>query len=128
MAFTAKFMAFYLLLGSFLPQTDFSQLLKLNKLMEHYDFHVEQAQAQGDVFSFGEYLCIHFIHPDQHEHNDSSHNDLPLHTFSGGLTMIALQTGFHLPVPSSSSSPTSFATQQWHSQNFLGMLLRPPIA
>ena len=116
-----------MLLGSFLPQSDFSQLLKVSKLMEHYDFHLEQAAAEGQDFSFGEYLWIHFVQPDNHEHEDDSHQDLPLQTFSGSTSIEIVATDFTLNLPPPNQEETRFSTQSWVSQSSLRTILRPPI-
>lgn len=126
----AKIMAFILLLGSFLPQSDVAQLRKLPQLFDHYERHVQLAAAQGQTLSFGHYLCIHFVHPDQHSHGDNSHQDLPMQHFGMGF-IAALPVAPALPalaLPAVSGISPNFPAQAYISRGFTGMVLRPPIA
>jgi hypothetical protein len=126
----ANIMAFILLLGSFLPQSDVAQLRKLPQLFNHYEQHVQLAAAQGDSLSFAHYLCIHFIHPDQHSHGDNSHQDLPMQHFGMGI-IAALPVSPALPTLVTtvvSVSTPNFPAQAYLSRGFTGMVLRPPIA
>ena len=76
---TANILAFYLLLGSFIPRTDFSQLLKLKDLQEHYQLHQLEAKLAGIEFTLQEFLYDHFIQPDGHEHEgEEDHESLPM--------------------------------------------------
>jgi hypothetical protein len=123
----AKFMALYLLLGSFLPQSDFSQLGKLGRLMEHYELHQELAASEGQRLSFLHYLSIHFIHPDQHEHGEDSHQDLPLQSFHSTLQIVWEADVWLLP-RSEQPSRTIFAPlPDCHPHALPFGLLRPPI-
>jgi hypothetical protein len=76
----AQFMAFYFLLGSFLPGADFGQLSKLSAAIQHFQLHKELAADQGDAVSFHYFMGAHFWNPDHHDHGDGgqSHKDLPL--------------------------------------------------
>ncbi len=126
----AKIMAFILLLGSFLPQSDVAQLRKLPQLFDHYERHVQLAAAQGESLSFAHYLCIHFIHPDQHSHGDNSHQDLPMQHFGMGI-IAALPISPALPAlvpPAATVIIPNFPAQACISHGFTGMVLRPPIA
>lgn len=123
-------MVILLLLGSLLPQSDFSQLRRLPQLFAHYDVHIEQAADQGTTLSFGEFLFIHFIHPDQHQHGDNSHQELPLQHIGTGY-IAALPSVSAIPMPSHEVSllqAPSFAVKIGFSRDFTGMILRPPIA
>lgn len=74
-------MAFYMLVGSFFPRTDFSQLVKLANIMEHYGQH-QADQRFGDAqLSLVQFLEIHFVTPDEHQQFPGhEHGDLPFHT------------------------------------------------
>ena len=88
MKLTANILAFYLLLGSFLPRTDFSQLLKLKDLQEHYQLHQLEAKLAGVAFTLQEFLYDHFIQPDGHDHEgENDHEGLPMSSCSSSVLM-----------------------------------------
>lgn len=67
-----------------MPNSDFSQLPKFADLIEHYKVHKAEAAAIGETISFSEYLCIHFIHMQDHDDDhEGDHEQLPLHNVSG---------------------------------------------
>jgi hypothetical protein len=122
-----KLMACYFLLGSFLPQSDFSQLAKLGQLVEHYEFHRELATAEGQSFSFLEYLSIHFTHPDEHGHHDNSHQDLPLQSFSVPLQITLESNNWALQMPQQNQLACFAPVQAFFPLLIPLGLLRPPI-
>lgn len=76
----ALLLASYLLLGSLLPQMDFSQLTRLSTLQSHYLHHQEEAEELGESCSLAHFLYEHFIDFSAHEgpeHKDC-HQDMPL--------------------------------------------------
>lgn len=76
----ALFLSCYFLLGSLLPQMDFSQLTRLDTLQAHFLHHQEKAEANGESCSFAHFLYEHFIDFSSHEgpeHKDC-HQDMPL--------------------------------------------------
>jgi hypothetical protein len=89
MKFTAYILAIYLLLGSFIPRTDFSQLLRLKDLQEHYQLHCQEAEMAGKEVCLQEFLYDHFIEHNDHEHaeNGCSHEGLPMHSCSISVLM-----------------------------------------
>jgi hypothetical protein len=89
MRIIALSMAVYLFLGSWFPQTDFSQWQKLGQLLEHYEQHQEEALLLGASVSFSTFLSQHFWQPDGHDHSDQDqHDDLPLKGISVSLSFI----------------------------------------
>lgn len=79
MRIIALSMAVYLFLGSWFPQTDFSQWQKLGQLWAHYELHQEEAFEEGEALAFSAFLAQHFWQPDGHKHSDNGqHDDLPL--------------------------------------------------
>lgn len=74
-------MALYMLVGSFFPRTDFSQLVKVANVVEHYRQH-QADQRFGDAqLSLRQFFEIHFIAPNEHqEFPGHEHGDLPFHT------------------------------------------------
>ncbi len=86
----ALFFAAYFLLGGFLPRMDFSQLLYLADAVEHFHCHQLEMESEGEDFSWIDYLFLHFINPDTHQHQDHhEHDQLPLHQFAQGLQFVA---------------------------------------
>lgn len=87
MKITAHILLIYFSIGACIPNCDFSQLLKLGNLMEHYDEHQEEALAIGETISFSEFLYIHFIDGDEHQHeNEDHHENLPLQNITSPIT------------------------------------------
>lgn len=71
-------MAAYLMLGSFFPKGDYTQLLRLADLGRHFHLHVQEARSAGQEVSFQRFLHMHYfdtqIHQGDHEQD---HEDLP---------------------------------------------------
>ena len=85
----AKFFSFYFLLGSLLPGTNFSDLVRIPDLVDHYQLHVEEAALICEEYSILNFVNDHFINPDKHTQkgHDQDHQDLPLHNISPSLLM-----------------------------------------
>lgn len=80
----------YFAIGACMPRTDFSQLMYIDDLIEHYKLHKEEAFQIGETISFHSFLYLHFIEGDEHEHDQDSHHDnLPCKTISTSSTLIA---------------------------------------
>ena len=61
--------------------------------MEHYALHQAEADKMNQALSFTDFLYMHFIEGDDHEHSSGDeHQDLPLHTISSGMMMFMEQT------------------------------------
>ncbi|GAC1368727.1 MAG: hypothetical protein NVSMB30_05760 [Hymenobacter sp.] len=85
-----------MLLGSFVPQNDLSELAKLPQLVEHYRFH---HSAAGGGLSLAEFLVEHYgTGTKQHfgctfsARHQNDHQGLPLHgrhVGGGGVSFIA---------------------------------------
>ena len=95
------FMACLMLVGSFIPQNDLSELSKLPQLVEHYHFHHSVA---GGGLSLGQFLAEHYGSGTK-EHfgctfsprHQQDHQGLPLH----GRHTCSSHVAFSLPaVPS----------------------------
>jgi hypothetical protein len=82
-AVVSLFMACLMLVGSFIPQNDLSELSKLPQLMEHYRFHHSVA---GGGLSLAQFLAEHYgSGTKQHfgctfePQHQQDHQGLPLH-------------------------------------------------
>ena len=85
--FLAISLLFYFLIGALLPRTDFSQLLQLHHLFEHYQLHKIEAEIEGTELSLSSFLMQHLFEYDDHEHEDQQeHEQLPFHQISTSLT------------------------------------------
>jgi len=78
----------YFSIGACIPNCDFSQIGQLNDLLEHYELHQTEALELGIELSFTEFLYIHFIEGDEHQHqNENNHRNLPLYSISSGIML-----------------------------------------
>ncbi len=122
-------LAFYLLLGSFLPGADYGQLGKLPRVMEHYRLHQQMAAETGSTLSFHQFLIEHFWQTDSHDHGDGgkSHQDLPLKHLQT-MDHMVLQSFRPLIQPQLVIKPLLFpeATEAYSSTALQGVF-RPPI-
>lgn len=84
MKIIALFLSLYMILGSLIPRTDFSQLLYLGELKVHYLEHKSVAEDQEHPISFLDFLYSHFIDISEHSDVDheEDHHQLPLQTIN----------------------------------------------
>jgi len=84
MKYTALLLTFYMLIGSLIPRTDFSQLVHLGDLKAHYLTHKAEAIANNQTLSFLEFCYIHFVDTSQHseDNHESEHNQLPFQSLN----------------------------------------------
>ena len=83
----ANFFSFYFLLGSLIPGTNFSDLIHIPDLVNHYALHMEEAALLNEDYSLLRFINDHFINPDKHtqgEH-DQDHQDLPLRNIASSM-------------------------------------------
>lgn len=119
-----------MLLGSFIPRTDFSQLLHLADMVEHYKLHQEEAQLAGLDFGIVDFMYIHFINPDEHHDEAHDHHEqLPFYTFSSIDLDYFRQINFLIQpqqIPTTLISKHSFYYHCLYTEGFLQLLMRPP--
>ena len=76
-------------LGSLIPLSDFSLLLHIPELAEHYELHVAEADQNGVEFSFWDFLEIHFFDPDGHQHEGGDqHENCPFHLLHASSSFV----------------------------------------
>ncbi|RZK96642.1 MAG: hypothetical protein EOO62_29040 [Hymenobacter sp.] len=127
-----------MLVGSFIPQNDLSELSKLPQLVEHYRFHHSVA---GGGLSLGQFLAEHYGSGTQ-EHfgctfspqHQQDHQGLPLH----GRHTCSSHVAFSLPVapalvPMAQSTPVAgpayrLAGHVRYLDGAVAALLQPPRA
>lgn len=127
MSLTAKILAFYFLLGSLFPKTDFGQLAHISQMINHYEQHRISAQQAGTSFSLLLFLQQHFLDPSSHEHGDDTHNQLPLKHFHGLINYFLESAEPALPFSPQYASNTLFAQKEAILSGFLTHLFRPPL-
>jgi hypothetical protein len=71
--FRVLFFAFFILLGSFLPNSDLHELSKISFLIQHYQGHQDKSQGR---LSFLEFLRLHY--KDSQHMKSENHERLPL--------------------------------------------------
>ena len=107
MKIVAHILLIYFSIGACIPNSDFSQLLKVNDMMAHFDLHQKEAQAIGKTVSFTNFLYIHFLN-ENHQHDENeSHENLPFQN-------ITTSVNFYL----ATSHPTLFLPKS-HSEAVL---------
>lgn len=58
-------------------------------MLEHYELHVEETEQLNADFSFWEFLKIHFVSPNGHEHEgNDDHKNCPFQSFCSPLTYV----------------------------------------
>jgi hypothetical protein len=131
------FLAALMLVGSFIPQNDLSELSKLPQLLEHYRFHHSVA---GGGLSLGQFLAEHYgsgqpahfgcTFSPQHQQD---HQGLPLHgqhSCSANVAFLLLPTGLRLVAqrPGVASPTYRPASQPRYLDGAASALLQPPRA
>jgi hypothetical protein len=71
--FRVLFFAFFILIGSLLPNSDLHELSKISFLIQHYQGHQDKSQGQ---LSFLEFLRLHY--KDSQHMKSENHDRLPL--------------------------------------------------
>lgn len=121
-------LAFYMLLGSLIPKTDFSQLLHVSDLMEHYQLHKKRAVSQGQEFCVVEFVKAHVLSSENHEHGESEdHENLPCQSPHVSVLLFSIDVKFD-------NSDISFPTvinelsfqNNFYLTGFIKSLIHPP--
>lgn len=106
----AFFLACLMLVGSFIPQNDLSELSKLPQLLEHYRFHHSVA---GGGLSLAQFLAEHYgSGTKQHfgctfePRHQQDHQGLPLHGRHSCSEHVAFLLLTLAPVPGSQLAPS----------------------
>lgn len=118
-----------MLIGSFIPRTDFSQLVHLGELKEHYLEHKKEAALEGVSITLFAFLYQHFI--DSSEHSDADHeedhHELPLQTMNSFVNLMVTNAS----LPDFEFSTTSFLLtiayqSPFYLCGFLSNMVHPP--
>ncbi len=122
-------MALYMLVGSLFPRTDFSQLVKVGNVVEHYRQHQADWRFSGEQLSLVQFLEIHFIAQDEHQQFPGhEHSDLPFHTVN---TSQHYMVDTYPGLPHLDRISTRIVHQFFYAalsfSNFSGGIFHPPI-
>jgi len=99
MRLIAQLMAIYLSIGACIPNSDFSQLMHLDDLKSHYIQHVQEAEAIGEEITLAEFLYLHFISEEDHDHDiPSDHSNLPLQNIISPISMYMESINIQEPI------------------------------
>lgn len=125
----AQILAFYFLLGSLFPGTDFSQLSKLCKLLEHFELHQQTAAQQGQALSFASFLLDHFSGEASHEHDDAgqSHQELPLQSIQYFPMVLPKHSSLLALLPHKPATTLFIAEEDAMPSGFCSTIFRPPV-
>ncbi len=118
-----------MLLGGLFPRTDFSQLLHLRALADHYRLHRLEAAAAGQAFGLVDFLWLHFIEGDSHSHPDDgrAHDELPFHRLYNSVVLILPPVGMWAPPARRLLRQTrAFALPSFRLSDYVTECFRPP--
>lgn len=80
----------FFIIGACIPRHDFSQLTKINGLMQHYTVHQKEAQSLKQAVSFIDFIYLHYINCEEHQHdNTSEHENLPFQIVGSTMVLFA---------------------------------------
>ena len=129
MKLTALLLSFYMLIGSLIPRTDFSQLIHLGDLRAHYLEHQAEAASKNKSISFLDFCYIHFIDSSEHteDNHEEEHQQLPFQSLNSivalksheGIILPKTENEFSFPAISSYISP-------FYLKGFLTTICQPP--
>lgn len=129
MKFLTLLLTINISLGACFPGFDMSQLVKMVNLMEHYELHQDEAEAIGETLSFLEFMVIHYVDFDNHEHEgEDNHDKLPFQSSSTSLILYCQSIDWE--ETHSDSNPTQqehWHCSDFHSNDFQKGVFRPPI-
>ncbi len=118
-----------MLIGSLIPRTDFSQLVYLGDLKEHYQEHKAEAAQRNQPITFFDFLYQHFIDSNQHSDVDheEDHHQLPLQTMNG-FTNFMVTNSFllHFEWPINTFLPIISYQSRFYLTGFLSNMVHPP--
>ena len=118
----------YYSLGALIPKSDFSQITQLDDLMSHYALHQQEARLANQEMSFWNFLYIHFITGDEHQHEDSQqHENLPLKKISNAVfVFLDLHEASQEKLKHPHTTLVNSFYQKFFSKDFTYSIFHPP--
>lgn len=124
----SKILAFYFLLGSVFPNTDFSQITRMLNLCDHFNQHKQEKNLQNQPFSFTEFLISHYTQPDQHQHpNGHCHQNLPLHQLGHSADFVSIQIPFIRSSEMATRLPRHMVHTLINANDYIQAVFQPPV-
>lgn len=123
-------MAAYLLLGSFLPKGDYTQLLRLMDLGHHFHLHVQEAWESDREISFREFFQMHYLNTQLHQgDHEQDHEKLPFQHITPTIDQIVPPAWqmIQLTLPKLSQTPPG-SVCSLISSTLVDNIFHPPIA
>lgn len=116
-----------MLLGGLFPRTDFSQLLHLRALADHYRLHRLEAAAAGQAFGLVDFVWLHFIEGDSHSHPDGrAHDELPFHHLYSSVLILLSAAMWVPPARRLLRQTRAFALPSFRLSDYVTECFRPP--
>lgn len=118
----------YLSIGACVPNCDFSQIGQLDDLLEHYELHQKETLELGTELSFAEFLYLHFIERDGHQHqNETEHQNLPFNCISSGIILFFNQfIGTENLIPQGIGKKTVTYLNTFYTNPCINQIFHPP--
>lgn len=124
---TIHILLLYFCIGAILPKGDFSQLVKINDLMEHYDLHQKEAWAVGKTVSLFDFFYLHFVEGgDDHHDNENQHESLPFQNITSTtfqLIQLTYTTNTHQEI---AQNNTINFRSKFYSEEAIFSIFHPP--
>ena len=117
-------MSIYFTIGSLFPLSDFSQLLQIGELLEHYEQH-RSTITDDSQLSFYEVFVIHFMNHDDHE--DPEHANLPLMSIDSSMVLMAYEEEEVLHYQMDTPAQDNFTFNLPQDREFNISIFEPPI-
>ena len=110
-----------------MPRADFSQFEHFGDMRDHYQLHVEEAKENQEIFTFWDFVYLHFLSPDEHSHSNhgDDHRNLPLQIVSSSMGFII---GLIIDLGEENRYPDQNAIYKnvFHLEGFLPSIFHPP--
>lgn len=125
----AYLMAGYMLIGSFFPGSDFSQLSRMPTLLDHFYQHRDLASQNGSELSVLDFLRIHFLQTNQHGDapGQHDHHELPLQSLTVHLEIVCSTQLLPESIPPVFQNKADFAYIAPRGHLYHSIPLLPPI-
>ena len=115
-------------IGSLIPNSDFSQLTRVPDMLEHYELHQQEVMNLNIEISFWEFLKIHFITPDGHEHEgNDDHQNCPFQSFCSSITFALTTANFSFSEKQAPASQGKLSyLNAFYLNGFVSTEIQPP--
>jgi hypothetical protein len=124
----AKILAFYFLLGSLFPNTDFGQLTKVMDFYQHFTQHQQENDDECLAFSLHSFLLEHYTNSSHlQKPNGHSHHNLPLHQVGHSVDFVFISWPSVKSIEITTNSQQHTLYKEAISCNFTQSVFQPPV-